>query len=285
MSENAAPARVKADLTGIPETLLWNVYHRALAARGTHPLLRDPKAIELVERIDYPFSRFGGDPTGQWHSLRVLRFDTEIRRFIADHPRAVVVALGEGLETQFWRVDNGQIRWLSVDLPEAVALRRQLLPDEPRLRTLACSATDPRWMDEVDPGQGVLVSAQGLLMYLQPGDVDRLVRLAARRFPGQALLFDGVPSWVAARARARRQRRPGYHLPGCAWNVDTAERRRLARLPGIAEFREFRPARGRGPFFGVLLPVLRQIPVLRTCLPENPVFLARLSPGETAAPR
>jgi O-methyltransferase involved in polyketide biosynthesis len=36
----------------------------------------------------------------------VLAFDREVRRFLAAHPGGTVVALGEGLETQFWRVDN-----------------------------------------------------------------------------------------------------------------------------------------------------------------------------------
>lgn len=43
------------------------------------------------------------------------------------HPAGTVVALGEGLETQFWRVDNGAVRWVGVDLSEAEALRRRFL--------------------------------------------------------------------------------------------------------------------------------------------------------------
>ena len=54
-----------------------------------------------------------------------------------------MVALGEGLETQFWRVDNGSVLWLTVDLPEVVELRRQLLPSDPRARAIAGSALDP----------------------------------------------------------------------------------------------------------------------------------------------
>ena len=45
-------------LSGVPETALWTLYHRALAARKG--VLDDPKAIELVDRIDHPFQeRFG----------------------------------------------------------------------------------------------------------------------------------------------------------------------------------------------------------------------------------
>jgi O-methyltransferase involved in polyketide biosynthesis len=51
---------VAVDLTGVPETLLWTLYHRAEEARRPDAVLRDPLAVELVERIDYPFAeRFG----------------------------------------------------------------------------------------------------------------------------------------------------------------------------------------------------------------------------------
>jgi O-methyltransferase involved in polyketide biosynthesis len=39
-----------------------------------------------------------------------------------------VVALGEGLETQFWRLDNGRVRWLTVDLPDTMDLRHCWAP-------------------------------------------------------------------------------------------------------------------------------------------------------------
>jgi O-methyltransferase involved in polyketide biosynthesis len=60
-------------------------------------------------------------------------------------PDATVVALGEGFETQFWRVDDGRLRWLTLDLPEAAAVRRAVLPDGPRNRTLTGSAADAEW--------------------------------------------------------------------------------------------------------------------------------------------
>ena len=45
-------------------------------------------------------------------------------------------------------------------------MRERLSPPPTRPRLLACSALDERWIDEVDPARGVLVTAQGLLMYL-----------------------------------------------------------------------------------------------------------------------
>jgi O-methyltransferase involved in polyketide biosynthesis len=172
--------RLQVELGGVPETLLWTLYHRAVEARRPDAVLRDPKAVEVVERIDYPFeARFGSGRLGQWQALRVRCFDREIRRFLATHPDGTVVALGEGLETQFWRVDDGRVRWVGVDVSETVALRARLLPDEPRRRSVACSALDERWMDGIDASGGVLVTAQGLLMYFEQPDVHRLIAACA----------------------------------------------------------------------------------------------------------
>lgn len=127
--------QVSVELEGVPETLLWTLYHRATEARRPDAVLRDPKAVELLRRIDFPFEeRFGSATAGraQWQALRAACFDRQVARFLAERPDATVVALGEGLETQFWRVDNGRVRWVSVDLPEAIAVRRRLLPEPPR---------------------------------------------------------------------------------------------------------------------------------------------------------
>ena len=122
--------KIKVELEGVPGTLLWNLYHRAAEARRPGTLLEDPRAIELVDAIDFPFERFGEPTMAQWHALRVLTFDAAIRRFLAAHPGGTVVALGEGLETGFWRVDDGRVRWLTVDLHETVEVRRRMLPDD-----------------------------------------------------------------------------------------------------------------------------------------------------------
>lgn len=276
-------SRVRVELGGVPETLLWNLYHRALAAREPGRVLDDPKAIELVESIDYPFDKLA-DRTGYaagWHAWRVRRFDDEVRRFVGQHPEGTVVALGEGLETQFWRVDNGAIQWLTVDLPEAVAAREQLLADGPRQHTLACSALDDRcWTRDVDPSRGLLITAQGLLMYFDRPEVDRLVRLCGRRFPGSELIFDAVPEWMLRASERRRARRQDeYEPPAWEWGLSAAERRRLAALPEVADLHEPPLPRRGGLLLGTVLPALHRLPGVRDRLPVFPLLRVQLTDG------
>ena len=147
-----------------------------------------PDGGRARREIDFPFeARFGASSTGsQWQALRARTFDREVRRFLHDHPDGTVIALGEGLETQLWRVNNNHVRWVSVDLPPVIQLRRQLLPASPRLELVASSVVDGAWLDEIDRTRGTLVTAQGLLMYLEPEQVHELIAACAARIAAAA---------------------------------------------------------------------------------------------------
>jgi O-methyltransferase involved in polyketide biosynthesis len=267
-------------LDAVPETLLWNLYHRAAEARRPDTVLRDPRAVELVERIDFPFEHRFGPATpvlAQWQALRAACFDREVRRFLTHHPGGTVVALGEGLETGFWRVDQGTARWVSVDLPETIALRRELLPADPRVHLVACSATDERWLDEVDTAAPVLVTAQGLLMYLTRAEVHRLLAACGARIRAGGLVFDAVSPRMRDRsARAAPADAQAYRPPRWTWAIDRDERRTIRALPGLSDLETLRLPRGRGLAFRFLMPLAQAVPPMRNGLLS--ILRARFGP-------
>jgi O-methyltransferase involved in polyketide biosynthesis len=264
--------KIKPQLEGVPETLLWTLYHRALEARRPDAILHDPKAIELVERIDYPFEQRLGDGAhgaAQAQALRSLSFDREVRRFLSRYPAASIVALGAGLETQFHRVDNGRAHWLAVDLPEIAALRRQLLPESERERVIGCSVLDPRWMDEVDPSRPVLVTAQGLLMYLQPQQARQVLLGCARRFSEGELLFDAIPRWLSIiTGLGLLKISKDFPVPSMPWALPKAERAWLRSLDAhVVEVSDVEVPSGRGLFYARLLPWMYRVPGLKRQIP------------------
>jgi hypothetical protein len=46
--------------------------------------------------------------------------------FIEKHPEATIVNIGCGLDTTFSRIDNGKIQFYELDLPDVIALRKNL---------------------------------------------------------------------------------------------------------------------------------------------------------------
>jgi len=193
----------KAKLEGsnaVSETLLIPLYGRAMEQRQAEPLVLDPLAAALVERIDYDWGRIkltGHDLAGT--VVRLREFDRFTRNFLDKKPTATVVQIGCGLDTRFQRLDNGQVRWFDLDLPEVIALRKQLLPESERNHYVACSVFDPAWMDVVDaPGAGpYFFLSEAVLVYFEQAQVRDLIVSIQRRFPGAELVTDGTTPLMA----------------------------------------------------------------------------------------
>ena len=263
---------VQVDLSGVQETLLGNLGRRAAAARiGA---LADPMAIELVDRLDYDFA----DATRgvRLHAVRVATFDAAVRRFLGRHPAGAVVALGEGLETQFWRVDNGQVRWLTVDLPETIALCHRLLPDGPRRSSHSGSALDLRWLHGLDRAGPILVTAQGLLPYFQRDQVHGLIAGIAKALPGSLLVFDAVPEVMLDLVRRASGRERDLAVELWTWLFNPAERAAISAIPSVEELRDLAPPLTRSPASLGIAAVSRLPRRLRYSLPVLPVLQARL---------
>jgi O-methyltransferase involved in polyketide biosynthesis len=235
---------IPVDLSGVPETLLWNLGRRAAAARTGASLLKDPLAIEVAGRLQYDFT--DASRGARWHAVRVATFDAAVRRFLNQHPAGTVVALGEGLETQFWRLDNGRMRWLSVDLPAVLDLRRRVLPESPRQRSYAGSAFDLGWLDPLDPAEPVLVTAQGLLPYFQRNQVHELIAAMAERLPGSSFVFDVVPEKMLEFVRKMPGRESDQAVQLWSWLFNPEERAAISQIPGVAGIRDLVPPPARG---------------------------------------
>ncbi|RLU83627.1 methyltransferase [Streptomyces griseocarneus] len=269
--DGAEPARIKAELTGLSETLLWTLWNRACEAGRADAVLDDPMAGELVRALDYPFEERLGPPHplfSQVQGLRSLTFDRAVRQYTGRYPEATVVALGEGLETAFWRVDNGRLRWLSIDLPEAAALRRAVLPEHPRLRVLGQSATDLSWLDAIEtPERGTIVTAQALMMYLRPREVREIIAACADRLPGGALVLDSMPRWITGLTREGKIRIGRLTIPPMRWSMAPGDRRRLYAVhPRITDVRALTMEPGRGAT-GRLIQYQHLVPVFRSVSP------------------
>jgi O-methyltransferase involved in polyketide biosynthesis len=215
-------AKITSKLNGVSETMLWTLYDRACEARRSDGILVDPDSVRICDAIDYDFTRHFGDPVGSF-AARAAEIDQLLRRWLERHPDGLIVSLGEGLETQAHRVDNGRMRWLTVDLPAAIELRKHFLPSSKRFRHVAESVFESGWMDEIEPSPDVFIVVQGLFMYLEPEAVRRLFVQIVERFPGAEIAFDVIPRWFSRLTMWGVMQTPHYRLPPMPWGIDGDE--------------------------------------------------------------
>ena len=197
--------KVKIKLSGVSETLLFCLWGRAQLSKKYSSLFYDAKAVELAEKIDYDFStsevpfegiwlnmsRQGNLPPFGLPALRAKKFDDKVKAYINEHPDASVVNIAAGLDTTFYRVDNGSIHWYDLDLPAVIEIRRQLLPEPDRTTYIAESLFDPIWCKDIKRTEdGVFMIAGGVLPFFEESQVKQFFSMLADNFPGGEIIFD-----------------------------------------------------------------------------------------------
>lgn len=183
--------------------MLATLYAKALDADLPTPVLGDRWAKEIVSRIDYDWSQTtitaARSPSV---TTRTAHFDGWVRQFLAVHPEAVVLHLGCGLDSRFFRLDPGPgVRWYDVDYPEVAELRMKLYPDGgDRYQVVAASVTDPAWLQDIPQDLPVLAVGEGLTMYLTEDDGLALLRRIVGHCASGELQFDAF-NWLGIKTQ------------------------------------------------------------------------------------
>ncbi len=189
---------MQSTLSAVEETLFIPLWCRAHASTYYSSLIYDPKAIELVHSIDYDFSAIGArlDPVIKIASVaRARQCDEVLKVYMAEHPHVSIVDLGAGLDTGFYRVDNGLIEWYDLDLPNVIALRKQLLPETDRVYSIAKSLLDTSWCDDLmNADDSVFVVAGAVFGYFSATELKLLFSTLADRLPGVQIVFTAYSS-------------------------------------------------------------------------------------------
>ena len=190
-----------SDLSPLEQTALLTQYARALDSRWSRPILGDTLAADIVDKIDYDFAALGVPKSVVCQSaLRAKMLDERVRAFTSEHPDAVVVDLGAGLDSGPFRVSPpATVDWYSVDLPGVIALRNQVLPTSERAHSVTASVADHSWPDTIPADRPAMVIADGLFAFLsEPVIVGVLGRLTAHFRSGELAFNDyGRIGWFS----------------------------------------------------------------------------------------
>ena len=209
----------------VEDTLFVPMLGRIYASEYCPQILYDPKALELKKKL--PSSLPEQDGQSQYTLLasaaRSANMDRFIRAFLERRPDGVIVQLGCGLETAYFRCDNGRSRWYAVDLPHVVD-RRELLPESERETYLAGDAFAGDWIRQIRtdaPDAPILVTAGGLFHYFEESKVVGLLRMLTG-FGEIEIVFDTVSKSGMAMMRKKYMKQVGHRDAQMFFYVDSA---------------------------------------------------------------
>jgi O-methyltransferase involved in polyketide biosynthesis len=187
------------DLQGVARTLLVPLACRAIESICPDAMIHDPRAVELYNALggSRDFLLGMSEHDRLFSVMRMRQFDTFTRAFLDQNPGGLVVDIGCGLDTRFYRLDDGQMNWLGLDLPEVISLRQQWLSDTDRCQTIARSMFDLAWLDEVERiNKPTIFLAEGVFPYFSTREVKPMLTAIAEHFPAGELVFDAMAPFV-----------------------------------------------------------------------------------------
>ena len=250
----------KIKLSGVPETMLQTVYARAKESNG-RGAIHDAKAEELIEKLDYDFSLADKDTAMRSGVIaRTIVLDKLTKSWLASHPGAVVINIACGLDTRCYRM-SGYAHWYNLDLPETMAVREKLLPESGSISQIAMSAMDD-WGGEIGeqnvPVLIVIEVIEGLSMYLNTKDVQRIFAVISSRFKKATVFAETMNPMIVKRFKERSIE--GSHAK-FTWGIKNGKA--LAELlPGFRFVEEHSLTEGMA-VFAPIYKLLDKLPAVR----------------------
>jgi O-methyltransferase involved in polyketide biosynthesis len=178
------------------------LYVRAKETGAKAPAIRDPKAVEIANCLELDAAIMEGSLLNSHVILtRTVIIDHAVKNFCIKKA-GIVINLGAGLDTRVVRLGNGQTRWYDVDIPEIIAFRRAFIRESAEVRFLAKSLLDPAWVKEFanrEVDTPVLIIAEGLFSNLTTAEVQQLLDLLTKNFPGSEMYCDVVDNRLVGR--------------------------------------------------------------------------------------
>ena len=263
---------VKVELGAVQQTLFIPLAARARETRRKRPMLLDPKAAEILAAVDFDTEKYGRGWGGGVTVVRTAIFDCLVSDFLNEHPGGTVVEIGTGLNTRFDRVDNGQVHWIDLDLPDTIELRRRFFADTGRRRMVAASVLDQDWLPIVQASPGpYLFSVEGVLAYL--AQAPQVIARIAGQFPGALIVVDTYSQRMLEQQhkQAARKNMPALWAWSCddprtleSLGVEVVQEAAVTRPPPALRSRLPRPYRYALPLASRILGNLATVTLFRS---------------------
>lgn len=182
-------------LEGVEKTMLLTLFAKAQHSQEKNHKFYDRKAIEVISKIEYDFTIANKDKKMKMGVIgRTIVLDDMVSDYIKKHPHCTIINIASGMDTRFNRLDNGHIKWYNIDLENSANFRLKYIEDIDRVKTLAYSAMDEKWVNEIKIESGnVLVIIEGLTMYLQEKDVSDILKIISDNFMHCTVFMEIMP--------------------------------------------------------------------------------------------
>jgi len=201
------------------ETLLVPLFSKAHEMSNRFPIIIDKKAEEILGRIEYNFADLKiPRQTLITLAMRAKQLDYYANEYIKNHDNPIVIHLGCGFDSRYFRIDSKNAIWYDIDFPNVIELRKHFYNENDNYHMIGSSVTDKSWVEKISKKGPACVIAEGLFMYLDEKEIKELFGLIKVNFNDSDIFFDAYGKLTAKGANSH----PSIKKTGARikWGID-----------------------------------------------------------------
>jgi len=201
------------------ETLLVPLFSKANEIDKKYPIIIDIEAQNILRSIEYNFKDLKiPKQTLITLAMRAKRLDYYAHEYIKKHNNPLVMHLGCGLDSRYFRLSPPNTSWYDIDFPDVIEVRKHFFEENINYHMIGSSVTDNTWADKITQSGSACIIAEGLFMYLAEKEIKELFLLIKNKFPDSEIYFDAYGKLTAKGAN----RHPSIKKTGAKiqWGID-----------------------------------------------------------------
>lgn len=190
-------------LSDVSETAIITLRARIIESQKNNPVICDDISSICLEKIRLLLpeethkrllNKKLSSALSRHIALRARKYDFYTKEFLAKYPDGLVVSLGCGFDTRYWRVSDRAWKYVELDLPNVIEAKREILKGRMEYLTIGCSVLEDKWIRDIlaIQNKNVLFLAEGLFMYLPQKEVENLFKTLSKSFSKSFIVFETV---------------------------------------------------------------------------------------------
>ena len=188
-------------MTNINKTLYIPLYGKSFVSKKGI-ILHDETAEKIWAKAAIPLK---GKSRSKWLSynmaMRARVFDDWTEQMLVQHPQAIVLHIGCGLDSRCLRVKQPYSQWLDCDFPDVIEARKSYYSETEHYKMTTLNAAAPESVITLPDADTAIIVFEGISMYLTHSELHNFFQALQTKYAELHILMDVYTEFGASASK------------------------------------------------------------------------------------
>ena len=123
-------------------------------------------------------------------AMRARVFDDWTDEMLVQHPQAIVLHIGCGLDSRCRRIKQPYTQWLDCDFPDVIETRKSYYSETEHYKMMTLNAAEPETVKALPDSDIAIIVFEGISMYLTHSQLHDFFQALQNKYPELHILMD-----------------------------------------------------------------------------------------------